>query len=71
MKREVLVKTMAKAADGKGVEWVFVRSGGQHDIYRLGGSIQISIPRHREINELTARSILKAGEAEFGEDRWQ
>ena len=39
---------------------VFVRSRGGHDIYRnvITGATQ-PIPRHREINEYTARSILK------------
>lgn len=39
----------------------FVRPGGAHDIYRLRGVLLV-VPRHREINELTARSIF--GKAE-------
>lgn len=37
-----------------------VRSG-KHAIYRLG-DLTIPVPRHREINELTARQILKDAE---------
>jgi predicted RNA binding protein YcfA (HicA-like mRNA interferase family) len=39
---------------------VLVRSTGGHDIYRnvITGAMQ-PIPRHREINELLARSILR------------
>ena len=39
---------------------VLVRSRGGHDIYRnvITGATQ-PVPRHREINELTARSILR------------
>ncbi len=40
----------------------YVRSGGVHDIYgRLdaGGMVTTSFPRRREINEITARRILR------------
>ena len=37
---------------------IFVRNGSNHDIYRLGNKTT-SIPRHNEINELTAKIILK------------
>jgi hypothetical protein len=53
------------------VEWVFVRAGGEHDVYRLGKTIQVSIPRHQEINEITARKIMAAGENELGKGWWR
>lgn len=31
----------------------------------------ISIPRHRELNELTARAILTVLEEKLGEDWWR
>lgn len=34
------------------------RHGSNHDIYRKG-NITIAVPRHKEINEDTARDILK------------
>lgn len=71
MKRAALLKKIATAADDKGVDWSFVRAGGQHDIYRLGALVQVSIPRHREINELTAGNIFKAVGKELGEGWWQ
>lgn len=39
---------------------VFVRHGGDHDWYRnvISGAMA-SVPRHREINEHTAKSIIK------------
>lgn len=39
---------------------VFVRHGGDHDWYRnvISGAMA-SVPRHREINEYTAKSIIK------------
>lgn len=33
---------------------------GGHTIYEKNGSHPVQVPRHREINELTAKSILKA-----------
>ncbi|MBR0460241.1 MAG: type II toxin-antitoxin system HicA family toxin [Victivallales bacterium] len=37
---------------------VFLRNGGNHDIY-LKNNITLVIPRHSEIPELLARSIIK------------
>lgn len=39
---------------------VFVRHGGDHDWYRnvISGAMA-PVPRHREINENTAKSIIK------------
>lgn len=39
---------------------VLVRTVGKHDFYRnvITGNLQ-PVPRHREINELTARSIIR------------
>lgn len=71
MKRTALLKRIAQAAGDKGIEWTFVRAGGQHDVYRLGASVQVSIPRHREINEITAAAILKTAGKELGEEWWQ
>jgi mRNA interferase HicA len=36
----------------------FVREGANHTLYRVNGN-PVTIPRHREINELTAKAILK------------
>ena len=39
---------------------VFVRSGGRHDIFRnvITGRAE-AVPRHREVNENTARDIIR------------
>ena len=58
MKRAELLKTIRKAAKVGGVEFVLVREGSEHSIYRYG-SQQVVVPRHRELNEITARAILK------------
>ena len=54
-----------------GLAWVQVGSRGSHEKWRLGSSVQVAVPRHREINELTARAILAATEDELGEGWWR
>lgn len=38
--------------------FTFLRHGGNHDIY-VKGDHKVSVPRHKEIKEYTARGILK------------
>ncbi len=38
--------------------WWLARHGSSHDIW-TNGKMTTQVPRHREINELTAKSILK------------
>ena len=54
MKRVDLIRKIEEAGA------VFVRNGGRHDWYQnpITGMSQ-PIPRHREINELLARSIIR------------
>lgn len=52
MKQRVLIKKLKKAG------FHFVKHGGNHDTYVRGNDIE-QIPRHREINEITALQILK------------
>lgn len=52
MKQKDLVKKLEEAG------FVFYRHGGNHDIYIRDGQTE-KIPRHREINELLAKMILK------------
>ncbi len=55
MKRRDLVKKLTKA----GCE--LLRHGGKHDIYHNPSSGRSEpVPRHREINELLARKILRS-----------
>lgn len=42
----------------KNYRWYLLRQGGRHEIWS-NGEIEEPIPRHREINELLARKILK------------
>ncbi|MCL2261131.1 MAG: type II toxin-antitoxin system HicA family toxin [Fibromonadales bacterium] len=54
MKRQELIKQITEAGA------ILVRHGGSHDWYRnaMTGVAQ-PVPRHREINELLAKSIIK------------
>ncbi len=52
MKRKDLVKMLENAG------FRLERHGGNHDIYVRGKDIE-KIPRHREINENLARTIIK------------
>lgn len=52
MKRKDLVKLLEK--DG----WYLKRNGSNHDLYTDGRRVE-PIPRHSEINEMLAKSIIK------------
>ncbi|HYJ33853.1 MAG TPA: hypothetical protein VE326_11590 [Candidatus Binatia bacterium] len=70
MKRSALLRKIRKAANTAGVAFGEVREGGDHSIFRCG-STSISVPRHREINEFTARGILRDLEDELGKGWWR
>lgn len=52
MKQKDLVKLLKQNG------WEFLRNGGNHDVYQKGNEIEV-IPRHKEINELLAKSIIR------------
>lgn len=54
MKRRDLVRKLEAA--GYKVD----RDDGNHTVYEKDGSRPVQVPRHREINENTAKAILKA-----------
>jgi mRNA interferase HicA len=54
MKRRDLLKMLREAGYRE------VRNDGGHAIYEKTGNRPVQIPNHREINEHTARAILKA-----------
>lgn len=68
-KRDLLVR-IGITADAAGKSWLLVRQGQSHEIWRCGPT-QISVPRHREINELTVTGILRSLEGELGKDWWK
>lgn len=52
MKQKVLIKFL------ESVGFYLLRHGGNHDIYYNGTSIE-KVPRHKEIKESLAKSIIK------------
>jgi len=58
MKRTKLMKEIARRAKSGGVEWVFVREGANHEVWQYG-TLRVTMPRHSDINELTAKGILR------------
>lgn len=71
-KRRDLLKRIARAAQAQGL--IFQedtsRKRGNHDIFILSGKT-IPVPRHREINEVTAESIYKQAEEVLGKRWWK
>lgn len=68
MKRRVLLTALRRAAKEADVEFSLLRHGASHDIYRIG-AVSVVVPRHADINELTARGILLAVAEYLGEGR--
>lgn len=70
MKHRDLVKKIRDAAKGQDIPFDKIRQKGSHEMWRCGGT-QVTIPKHNEVNEITAMQICKALEAELGEDWWR
>ena len=70
MKRDHLIRTIARAARRSGHQWVLLRQGAEHEIWSLDGQ-QVQIPRHREVHRVTALKILIGLENTFGQRWWQ
>lgn len=60
MKKRDLENRIREMAKFAGLPGEFV-GGAKHDKFTINGKV-ILVPRHREINELTARAILKQAE---------
>ncbi|MEW1913780.1 hypothetical protein AB0442_36035 [Kitasatospora sp. NPDC085895] len=58
MKHGTFLQELRKIARAKGLDLELVRHGANHDLYELG-TVRLTVPRHPDVNELTARSILK------------
>jgi mRNA interferase HicA len=69
VKRKDLIKIIGSTAKKQGLRFELVREGGQHTLYSLNGQ-NVVIPRHREINEITAKAIMKDLEGQVGKDWW-
>ena len=53
LKRRDLIKKLESAG------YKLDRDDGNHSIYEKSGNRPVQVPRHREINEFTAKAILK------------
>lgn len=53
MKRRDLIRKLEQAG------YQIARDDGDHTIYSMPGRRSVQVPRHREINEYTAKGILK------------
>ncbi|HXC77456.1 MAG TPA: hypothetical protein VNU19_10425 [Candidatus Acidoferrum sp.] len=70
MKQSELKKRIQRAAAAQGKAWRLVRQGGRHEVWQCGVT-KVTIPRHREINELTAGAMFRALEDELGRGWWR
>jgi mRNA interferase HicA len=69
VKRADLIRRIQRAAIAKGHEFGLLREGAAHSLF-LCGDKRVVIPRHREINELTARGIMRDLQELLGKDWW-
>lgn len=70
MKRRDLIKRITSEAKRQHKTFEIEREGGNHTVYNLDG-LTIPVPRHNEINERTARDILKECETKLGKGWWK
>lgn len=69
MKKRDLIAKLRKATRAEGLSFA-IEEGSRHHIAKID-KLRIPIPRHTEINEDTAKSILKQAEQKLGEDWWR
>lgn len=67
MKKRDLIKSLRAIAQAADMDFDFVREGANHEIWTIGGE-RLVIPRHREVNERTAQSILRKAEEVSADD---
>ncbi|MCP3820094.1 hypothetical protein NLX86_18935 [Streptomyces sp. A3M-1-3] len=70
MKHRDLIKKIRDAAKAKGIPFEMLRQKGSHQMW-VCGSIRVVIPKHSEVNEITAENIYKTLEPELGEGWWR
>jgi predicted RNA binding protein YcfA (HicA-like mRNA interferase family) len=68
MRRRDLLRTINQAAKESGLVFAELRNKGDHEIYSLNGQ-RVSVPRHTEINEITARGILNTLAETLGKEK--
>ena len=61
MKKHDLMRRLHAIARASGLDLQLLREGRSHEIWVLEGE-RLVIPRHRKINDITARSIIAEAE---------
>jgi hypothetical protein len=70
MKRGELIRKISKQAKLSGKTWGLTRQGTNHEQWTCGNSV-VYVPRHPQINDLTAEGICKDLEDELGKRWWR
>lgn len=70
MNRSLLLRQIRAAAHARGRTWSLVRQGATHEIWMCGVT-RIVIPRHIDINDLTALRIRQTLQDELGQGWWR
>jgi hypothetical protein len=70
MKRHELLRLIARAARRRGVAWTLDRQGANHEVWRCG-AVRVTMPRHRDINDVTAVAICRTLEEALGDGWWR
>lgn len=70
MKHTDHIREINKAAKAAGLDVILVRQGGEHEVWRCGGT-QFAIPRHRELTPGVVDSIRRKLETAFGKGWWK
>jgi hypothetical protein len=58
MKRDELLRRVARVARRRGAVWRLERQGANHEVW-ICGPVNVTVPRPREINEMTAIGICR------------
>lgn len=70
MKHRDLIKKIRDAAKARGIPFLKQRQKGSHEQW-VCGSTPVTIPKHTEVNEMTAEGICKFLEDELGKGWWR
>lgn len=70
-KKKALIKRIRQEAKRQGIAFEqSPRKGGNHEIWKLDG-LTVPIPRHAEIQEITAQDIYREAAEKLGKDWWR
>lgn len=71
-KRREVIERIATAAERAGADWVLIREGGNHTVYRLGFQRRpIIIGRHTEFGVRYAETVYRQCEETLGKGWWR